>query len=282
VILLQDPISINNIIKSSIKPPRIRSHTRRDEAWNPWWRTVVLVQTTDLLPLRNMSDSDTSDTNGYLRLALHQANKTTEAFLSSIRELTTTQTHCYTNLKQAPDGSYILTHPKKDTSSQNTNFVVSRSDPSAYGMLAILDDPVKVPLPTNTSTREQIRQQITTMNLTPHTRSILGRTYSQLLTDPYITQLHTNLTPLRYNQAKGLTSRPNDKMNWATTLLAHTDVLQAYEEGLREQELEEPPPTHTEKQNPDPATLPKTKPDNQTTGKGKPICHRWNDNSQIH
>ena len=43
VILLQDPRSINNIVKSSIKPPRIRSHTRGDEVWNPWWRKTMLV-----------------------------------------------------------------------------------------------------------------------------------------------------------------------------------------------------------------------------------------------
>ena len=101
-------------------------------------------------------------------------------------------------------------------------------------MLAILTDFVRVPLPTNTTTRGQIRQQITTLNLTPHHISILGRTYSHLLTDPNITQLNTNLTPLRYNQTKGLTCKSNEKINWASTLLAHTDVLQAYEEGLQE------------------------------------------------
>jgi hypothetical protein len=35
VILLQDPISINNTIKFSVKPPRIRSHAKGDEVWNP-------------------------------------------------------------------------------------------------------------------------------------------------------------------------------------------------------------------------------------------------------
>ncbi len=85
VVLLQDPISINNIIKFSIKPPRIRSHTRGDDAWNPWWRTTLLIQSPDALPLPNMSADNAGETTGYLRLALHQAKKTTEAFLSSIR-----------------------------------------------------------------------------------------------------------------------------------------------------------------------------------------------------
>ena len=70
------------------------------------------VQSTNLLPLPNMSDNNDGDTNGYLRLALHHAKKTTKAFLSSIRELTTTHIQSYTNLEQAPDGSYIITHPK--------------------------------------------------------------------------------------------------------------------------------------------------------------------------
>ena len=60
------------------------------------------------------------------------------------------------NLKQAPDGYCIFSHPKKDTSTQNTNFVVSLSDPSTYEMLATLADPMKAPLSTNTTTRGQI------------------------------------------------------------------------------------------------------------------------------
>ena len=179
-----------------------------------------------------MRIDDMGYTNGYLRLSVHQAKRTTEAFLSSIRELTTTHTQTYPTLKQAPDGAYILTHPKKDTSTQNTNFVIYLAEPTAYAMLATLTDPIKTPLPTNTTTRGQTRQQITTLNLTPHTRSILGRTYAQLLTVTDITRLNINLTPLRYNQTRGLTGRPSAKMAWATTILTHTDVLQAYDEGI--------------------------------------------------
>jgi hypothetical protein len=58
-------------------------------------------------------------------------------------------------------------------------------------------------------------------------------------------------------------------MAWATTLRAHTDVLQAYEEGLHEQELEEPLPIQTDKQSPNPSSLPKNKLDNPPPGKGK-------------
>ena len=61
---------------------------------------------------------------------------------------------------------------------------------------------IKTPLPTSTTTRGHIRQQITTLNLTTHTRIIFGRTYSQLLTYPNISQLNTHIPPLRYNQTK--------------------------------------------------------------------------------
>jgi len=118
-------------------------------------------------------------------------------------------------------------------------------------MLASLADPIKVTLPTSTTTRGQVRQQITTLNLTTHTRSILGRTYAQLLIDPDITHLNTNVPTLHYSQTKGLTRRPNDKIVKATTLLAHTEVLQACEEVLQEQEPEEPLPTETNKYNQD-------------------------------
>ena len=66
VILLQDPRSINNIIKFSVKPSRFRSHTMGDEAWNRWWRTSLLVQSPDLLPILNMSDTLPGHTIGYL------------------------------------------------------------------------------------------------------------------------------------------------------------------------------------------------------------------------
>ena len=101
-------------------------------------------------------------------------------------------------------------------------------------MLATLTDASKVTLSTNTITKGQIRHEIATLNLTAHTRIILGRTYAQLLVDPDINQLNNNLAPLQYNQTKGFIGRPSDKIAWATSLMEHTDVLQAYEEGLHE------------------------------------------------
>ena len=71
------------------------------------------------------------DTTGYLRLALQQAKTTAEAFMPSIRELKITHAQSSTTLKPAPDGSYILAHPKKDTSTQTTKFVLCILDSAA-------------------------------------------------------------------------------------------------------------------------------------------------------
>ncbi len=80
----------------------------------------------------------------------------------------------------------------------------------AYAMMATQTDPIKISL--STATTRQIRWQITPVNITAHARSVLGRNYGQLLTNPDITQLNPTTTPLRFNQAKGLTSKPNEKI----------------------------------------------------------------------
>jgi hypothetical protein len=58
------------------------------------------------------------DATGYLMNASHQAMHTTEAFLTSIRELATTHSRASIVLRAAPDGSFILSHAKKDNPSQ--------------------------------------------------------------------------------------------------------------------------------------------------------------------
>jgi hypothetical protein len=106
-------------------------------------------------------------------------------------------------------------------------------------MLATQNDPIKTSLNTTSTSRGQTPQQITPINITAHTRSVLGRTYWQLLTNPDITQLNATTTPLHYNQTKRLTDKPSEKMAWATTLMTHPDILTAYEEGLQESEEEQ-------------------------------------------
>ena len=97
------------------------------------------------------------------------------AFLASIQELQAVHSHSTILLRATPDGTYILSHAKRENSTKNTNFVVSIEDPAAYAMLATQNGPIKMTLNTNTTSREQIRQQITLNNITAHTRSVLGR-----------------------------------------------------------------------------------------------------------
>jgi hypothetical protein len=101
-------------------------------------------------------------------------------------------------------------------------------------MLATQTDSIKTGLNTFTSKDKPDNISPTSTSQPIYTRSVIGRTYWQLLTNLDITHLNANTTPLRYNQTKGLTCRPSEKMAWATTLLAHPDILITYEEGLHE------------------------------------------------
>jgi hypothetical protein len=109
-------------------------------------------------------------------------------------------------------------------------------------MMATQNDPIKTTLNTNTTSRGQTRQRITPINITTHTRSVLGRSYWKLLTNPDITLLNATTTPLRYHKAKGLTDKPSEKIAWATTIMAHPDILTSYEEGLQKTEEEQQQP----------------------------------------
>ena len=82
----------------------------------------------------------------------------------------------------------------------------------------------------------------------------------QLLTNPDITHLNANTTPLKYNQTKGIKCRPSEKIAWAITLIAHPDILTTYEKGLEESEKkhqqtnqEQQPPNNTINKPPPPS-----------------------------
>jgi len=82
---------------------------------------------------------------------------TSISLMASIRELHTTHSQATKALRAAPDGSYIIYHPKKDTFSQHTNFGIFVNDPVAYAMLATQTDPIKTCLSTFTTSRGQTR-----------------------------------------------------------------------------------------------------------------------------
>ena len=63
-------------------------------------------------------------------------------------------------------------------------------------------------------------------------RSILGRNYQQLLTDPEITAINPQTLPLRYNPAKGLKGKRKDKITWSYIVSQYPDILSNYETRL--------------------------------------------------
>ncbi len=145
--------------------------------------TALLVQSLDILPLLTVEASN-GEATSYLKAALQQALHTSAAFLSSIRELHTTHSQASNIFRAAPDGAYIFSRAKKDGSSQHTNFVISIANPTAYAMLATQNDPIKTSRITTITNKGQTRQHISLITITTHTRSVLGRTYWQLLTNP--------------------------------------------------------------------------------------------------
>ena len=52
-------------------------------------------------------------------------------------------------LQSAPDDSFIISHNRKPSSSQNTNFVISLPDPATFAVLATLDSPIQLHLDTH-------------------------------------------------------------------------------------------------------------------------------------
>ena len=116
------------------------------------------------------------------------------------------------------------------------------ADPVAYALLATQSDPIKTGLTTTVTSRGQTRQQITHINLAAHSRSVIGRTYWQILTNPYLTQLDSSTPLLRYNQTRGLMGRPIDSMTWTKTILSRPDILTIYEAGLHESEEKQQQP----------------------------------------
>ena len=83
-----------------------------------------------------------------------------------------------------PDGSYIISHLRKDTSSQMTNSVISKANLQAYAILATIDTPMKIRLLTTTTIAGSHHQQIVHIQLNLHIKSILGRAYASLYPNP--------------------------------------------------------------------------------------------------
>ena len=81
----------------------------------------MLIQSPDSLPLPTLH-ALSGEAIGYLKDALQQALQISVALLSSIRELKTEYTKTTLNLRAAPDGTYIISHAKKNRSPSSHQF----------------------------------------------------------------------------------------------------------------------------------------------------------------
>jgi hypothetical protein len=99
------------------------------------------------------------------------------------------------------------------------SFVISLANPKAFVMLATIDTPIKIRLPTTITIAGSHHQQIVHIQLNPHNRSILGRAYAGLFQTP-LTQTMNPIIPIpKVHQTKGLIDRRSEKMSWAILLL---------------------------------------------------------------
>jgi len=135
-----------------------------------------------------MSAHNHTTTQGYLLQTLTHGMEMANSYLSSLDITTPEHLNTSPTLLPTPDGAYIISHLRKNTSSQLTNFVISLAHPQAYAMLATIETPIKIRLPTTITIAGSHHQQFFYIQLNPHNRSILGRAYLGLFQNP-LTQI---------------------------------------------------------------------------------------------
>ena len=70
------------------------------------------------------------------------------SYLSSTNNITSDYATAPRTLVPNPNGTYINSHLRRDTSSQLTNLVISMAIPHTYAMISTMDTPLKIRLPT--------------------------------------------------------------------------------------------------------------------------------------
>ena len=95
-----------------------------------------------------MSVQNPHTAQGYLLHALTKGLEMTISYFTSICVITPEYLTTTPTILTTYDGAYIISHLRKDTSSQPTSFVISQATPQPYDMLATIDTPIKIRLPT--------------------------------------------------------------------------------------------------------------------------------------
>jgi hypothetical protein len=155
----------------------------------------------------------------YLLKALTQGMEMANSYLSSLTITIPEYLNTAPTLLPTPDGAYIISHLRKNTSTQHTNFVISLANPQAYAMLATIDTSIKIKLPTTITIACSHHQQIAHIQLNPHNISIMGRAYLALFQNPLTQSMKPTMTMPTVHPTKGLTGRRTAKISWAVLLL---------------------------------------------------------------
>ena len=106
------------------------------------------------------------------------------AFLASIQHNNANFATSTIHLKPTPGDSYIIPQKKRNSTANNTFYVISMDDEYSYAMLATLEGPIRTQLRTLITIRGTNHSQIIHIQINPHTRGVLGRTYHQLYLTP--------------------------------------------------------------------------------------------------
>ena len=141
------------------------------------------------------------------------------AYLSSTNAITAEHNHASPTLIPTPDGSYILSYLRKDTSTQLTNFAISMENHHAYAIIATMDTPIKIKLPTTITIDGSNHQQIFHLQHNPQYRSVLGRANTSLFQNPLIQNMNPSVPIPKVHHTKELTGRKTEKISGALTLL---------------------------------------------------------------
>jgi len=129
------------------------------------------------------------------------------SYLSPLNIITPKNLNTPPTLLPTPDGAYIISHLRKDTSSQLTNFVISLAHPQAYAMLTTIETPIKIRIPTTITIAGSCHQQIVHIQVNPSNRSIRGRAYLGLFQNLLTQTMNPAITILTMHPTKGLIGR---------------------------------------------------------------------------
>ena len=139
-------------------------------------------------------------------------------------------------------------------------------------MLATIDTPIKIKLPTTITIAGPHHQQTVHIQLNPYNKSILARAYLALFQNPLTQSMNLDMTMPTAHPTKGLIGRRTVKMSWVVLLLQDSETLQTYEEYAKESNYEaegdQPPPPPPPP--PTPLTADTSNREHMTPARGEP------------